>query len=351
MFRFGDPYYFLLLLPAAIAAGRVFGRRVSSALVFSAVPNIPAQVRTWRPIAVLVFSTMFVSGVVLAIVALARPQTVLAVSRRTADVIAIQMVLDVSGSMQALDMSDFAGNMIVKERTRLDAVKETFAEFVSKRPDDLIGLVTFAGYASTRVPLTSDHEALLHVLKGIDVPRPVLDASGQIINQEEMLTAIGDGLATACARLEKAEPKSKIVVLLSDGESNTGIIKPETAAEIARKMGIKVYTIGVGIPGEAEAPFKTRDVFGRTVIGRARVSLDESLLRKIAETTGGRYFHARDPKGLQRALEDISRLEKTRVEQMTYRHFNELFGWFLYPALVLLIIGGSGNMLMAGRIV
>lgn len=246
-------------------------------------------------------------------------------------------------------MSDMAGDQIVKPRTRLDAVKETFADFIGRRPDDLIGLVTFGGFASTRAPLTADHNALLHTLKGVEISRPVQDKTGQVVNQEEMLTAIGDALATACARLEKAEPKSKIIVLLSDGESNTGVIKPEQAIKMAEKMKIKVYTIGVGSTGEA--PFPTRDMFGREVVQYARVSLDEELLERIASETRGRYFNVRDPKGLDRAMESINRLEKTAVERDVYSQYNELFLWLLCPALALLAAGTGLNMAVARRIV
>jgi len=250
--------------------------------------------------------------------------------------------------MEALDMSDIAGNMIVKERTRLQAVKETFADFIAKRPDDLIGLVTFGGYTATRAPLTADHNALLHVLKGVEVPKPYQDKNGQIVNQEEMLTAIGDALATGCARLEKAVPKSKIMVLLTDGDSNTGLIKPEAAAETAKKMGVRVYTIGVG--SNSQAPFKMRDMFGRETIQYAEVTMNEDLLRRIAGVTGGQYFNVRDPKGLQRAMDDINRLEKTAVERNVYHQYNELFLWFLIPGVLLIGAATGLNMLVSGRI-
>jgi len=284
----------------------------------------------------------------LAIIALARPQTVFSRTRHSVDVIAIQMVVDVSGSMEALDMSirTPAG---VKYRTRLDAVKETFARFVEERPDDLIGLVTFGGYATTRCPLTTDHSALLHVLKGVQIPKPAQDKDGRVINQEELLTAIGDALATACARMEHAEPKSKIIVLLSDGESNTGIIKPGEALEAAKKLDIKAYTIGVG--SSDRAPFRGRDIFGRETIQYAHVSLDEKLLRKIADRTGGQYFNVRDPNGLKRAMDDINALEKTRVERDVYNQYNELFLWFLAPAVGLIVLATSFNMLVTRKIV
>jgi Ca-activated chloride channel homolog len=360
MFRFANPFYFLLVLPVFLAAWMVCRRRVRSGIVFSVTQYLPPTGRTWRSIALLVLPGAFLMGLTLVVVALARPQTVLSTSRHTANAIAIEMVADCSGSMNALDLS-LKTPTGLKMRTRLDAVKETFADFVAKRPDDLIGLVTFGGYAATRVPLTADHTALLHVLQGVAIPREVY-VNGQVVNQEELLTAIGDALATACARLEsvslsnpKAKAKtdagvrSRIVVLLTDGESNTGIIKPDEATEAAKKLGVKVYTIGVGTTGRA--PFLAKDMFGRDSIQYADVTLDEKLLRQIAERTDGRYFNVREPHGLEKALENIDKLEKSKVERDIYEQYNELFPWFLFPALGLLIASTTLSMLMAKRIV
>ena len=347
MFDFGSPYSFFLLLPLAAAAWFVYRRRVRSGVLFSATAQVAASHGTWRTRASNVLPALALLGLALTVVALARPQTVFSKNHRSADVIAVEMVVDVSGSMEALDLStrSAAG---VKLRSRLDAVKDTFADFVGKRTDDLIGLVTFGGYASTRVPLTADHEALLHVLRGVEIPRQSVDAGGQVLNQEELLTAIGDAMATACARLEHAEPKSKVIVLLTDGESNTGIIKPDEATQVAKKMGIKVYTIGVGSTGPA--PFRARDMFGRETILTAQVSLDENLLRKIADATGGRYFNVRDPHGLEQAMEHIDKLEKTNVQRDIYNQYDEWFAWFLAPGVCLVVLGAGVNMVIARRL-
>lgn len=349
MFRFADPFYFFLVIPAAAAAWFLYRKRIRSGILFAPTFRLPVSSGTWRTYASLVLPLLFLAGLALTITALARPQTVFSRIRRTADMIAIEMVVDVSGSMEALDLSDIIAKRIIKERTRLDAVKKTFAQFVEKRPDDLIGLVTFGGYATTRVPLTIDHAALLHVLQGVEIPKQAFDKNGRILNQEELLTAIGDALATACARLEHTEPKSKIIVLLSDGESNTGIIKPQAAMKAAKKLGIKVYTIGVGSTGRA--PFRGRDIFGRVSIQYSQVSLDEGLLTRIAETTGGQYFNVRDAQGLERAMTDINTLEKTTVEKEEYNQYNELFPWFLGPALGLIVLGTGLNMMITRRIV
>jgi Ca-activated chloride channel family protein len=329
MFRFAHPAFFLLLVPLAAAVGFVYRRRPRQGLLFSALARVPATGPSWRALAANALPALWLAGLALAIAALARPQTVLSTSRRSADAIAIEMVVDLSGSMEALDLSvnSAAGT---RWQTRLDVVKDTFAEFIRRRPGDLIGLVTFGGYASTRAPLTSDHEALLHVLKGVEIPKATQGADGQIANQEELLTAIGDGLATACARVERAEPKSRIAVLLSDGESNTGVVKPDEAIKVASKLGVKVYTIGVGTTGRA--PFRGRDLFGQESIGYAHVTLDEALLRRIAQSTGGRYFNVRDPKGLELAMADIDKLETTRIEKTEYNQYNELYLRCLAPA-------------------
>jgi Ca-activated chloride channel family protein len=348
MFRFADPLYFLLLLPLIAAAWSVYRRRIRSGLLFAPTARLAGDIGTWRRHAAEVLPAVFVLGLALIVISLARPQTMLSQVRRSANAIAIEMVVDVSGSMEALDLSIKTASG-TKWRTRLDAVKEAFTHFVNQRPDDLIGIVTFGGYASTRAPLTFDHEALLHVLKGVDVPRQVQDGGTDMPGSEEFLTAIGDGLATAAARITTAPAKSRIIVLLSDGESNTGIIQPGNAADAAKKLGIKVYTIGLGSNGPA--PFRTRDVFGRQVIAQAVVSMDEDLLKKIANTTGGRYFNVKDPQGLDSTMEEIDKLEKTRIEREEYTQYRELYPPMLSLAFLLMLAGTGANMLITRRIV
>lgn len=351
MFKFAQPYAFFLLIPVAALCWYVYRRRVRRALLFAPVARIPAGGGTWRVAASYVFPALFLAGMVLGVLALARPQKVFSVSTHNADVIAIEMVVDTSGSMEALDLTK--GRITPSNyQTRLDVVKETFAEFVNRRPGDLIGLVTFGGYASTRCPLTADREAILHVLSGVEIPKPVQGAGGQLFDQMELATAIGDGLATAAARLEHAEVKSKILVLLSDGESNAGVVEPDEAMEVARKMGIKVYTIGVGTPN-ASPLMATKDMLGRTQIVRARgrMGLDEAFLKRLASTTGGHYFGVRDADGLERALAEIDKLEKTEVQQEVYNQYEELFLSLLLPAIGCIVLGTTLNMLTAKRII
>lgn len=342
--NFGSPFYLLLLIPLLVAIWYVYRARARQALIFAPFHRLPAARATWRTRLRPLAPVLYLLGLTLAILALARPQTVFSRTARRSDAIAIQMVVDCSGSMQALDFATPDN-----QRTRLDVVKETFAKFIATRPGDLIGLITFGGFASSRAPLTLDHEALLHSLRGVETAREQFSADGQLLNQEEMLTAIGDALATACARLENTAVKSRIVVLLSDGESNTGIIKPDDAAKAAKALGVKVYTIGVGSTGIA--PFLARDTFGRQVIAQAEVRLDEELLRSIAGTTGGEYFNVTDPKGLNNVMARISKLEKTTINTDLYNRYEEHFLNFLLPGLILIGLGAMVNAWLGKTII
>ncbi len=347
MFQFGNPSSFLLLVPVGIAGWCMLAKRIQQGIRFAPMSRIPHSGRSWRTRLARSTPYIILSGMVLLVLAMARPQTILSKSRMTANVIAIQMVVDISGSMEALDMSTRTPTGM-KYRTRLDATKEAFAAFVDERDEDLIGLITFGGYVSTLAPMTSDHAALLHVLDGVTTPKPAFGKDGNVTNEDELLTAIGDALATACARIEGAEPVSKIIVLLSDGESNTGMIKPAKAIKVAKSLGIKVYSIGVGSSGNA--PFWATDRFGRKVIAHAQVTLDEKLLRTVATETGGSYFNVKDEKGLENALDQINALEKTRVDQDIYRQYRELFLYFLTPGLTLLLLGTTLNMAVTRRL-
>jgi len=340
---FATPLAFLLLLPWAVAAWRLYRSGRKAGVLFAAAARLPLRTAGWRVAVARLLPLLFLAGTLLMILAAARPRTTLTRHNRSVDAIAIEMVVDVSGSMEALDLSP-KGSFT---KTRLDVVKEMFATFVEARPDDLIGLVTFGGYASTRAPLTADHRALAHVLKGVEIPQNRMDASGRVVDQEETLTAIGDGLATGVARLVNAEPNTRIIILLSDGESNTGIISPEQAAEAAAKLNVKVYAIGVG--SNSRAPFKRRDMLGREVISYADVSYDESQLQSIAAKTGGRYFGVRDNESLQKALEEISALETTRIERQIYERYDEHFAPLLLWGALLTACALTLNMHLTRR--
>ncbi|MEP3480344.1 MAG: VWA domain-containing protein [Fuerstiella sp.] len=268
----------------------------------------------------------------LMIVAVARPQAADEKTRIRTEGIAIQMCIDHSGSMQAMDFP------IDGERVdRLTAVKKVLQQFIAGdghfrgRPNDLIGLISFGGFATALCPPTLDHDAVLSVLETVKIPAAIRDENGRVINerllQQEQATAIGDALALGVERVKNIAAKSRIVILLSDGENTAGVIDPEDAIAAAEQFGIKVYTIGIGSDGMA--PFPTVDVFGDKVLRMESVTLDEKTLRKIADVTGGKYFNAKDVDSLAKVYEEIDQLERTEIEGSVYRNYKELYGWIL----------------------
>lgn len=261
------------------------------------------------------------AAVVLLIVALARPQTSEILTERvTSEGVDIILTLDISGSMGTLDLD------MARKKNRLDVVKEVAAEFVDQRPYDRIGLVVFAGFDQTQCPLTMDHGVLKEFLEKV-----------QIAPQGKDGTALGDGLARTLRRLKDSEAKSKIVVLLTDGVDNRSRISPLTAAEIAASLEpkIKVYTIGAGTEGEAPLPVPSLLLGGR--FRMVPTEIDEETLQEIARLTGGRYFRARDWKGLREIFKEIDQLEKSEIESPGNRRFSEVFCVAAVPALVLLL--------------
>ena len=344
-----NPWMLLFAVPLGIAAWRLLRRsRRSGAIRFSAVARLPARAAGWRAAVAGLAPYLLIAGLGLLVVAAARPRTPLAHETRSVDAIAIAMTVDVSGSMEALDLTP-AGEKFSPETTRLAVVKKLFAEFVEKRPDDLIGLVTFGGYAATRAPLTADHAALLNVLKGVEIPSIAVDAQGRAIARDEQMTAIGDGLATALLRLKDAQPKSKVVILLSDGVSNTGAVEPDEAAASAAKLGIKVYSIGIGTTSRRTPIFGT-DFFGRRVVQYADMTFDEQQLTSIAAKTGGRYFAVNDREGLEAALAEIDQLEKTQLEADAWDRWNEHFSAFLLLGALLTLVAVTLAMAAARRL-
>lgn len=342
--NFGSPFMFLLVLPVAIAAWRLFRRGRNRGIKFSAFQRIPeGSSAGWRAFLSSLSPYVLLLSLLMLVIASARPRTALSRQTKSIDAIAIAMTMDVSGSMLALDFAPkecFEGRRsFTIEMSRLAMVKKIFADFVRKRPDDLIGLVAFGGYASTRVPLTLDHEALLKVLSAIDVPT----GSG------EQMTAIGDGLAVALARLKDSTLQSKIVILLSDGVSNVGAVQPEQAAAAAAELGIKVYTIGVGTASH-HSPFLVKDIFGSERVMYQNTSFDEAQLKSIAEKTGGVYFDVNDRNALEEALREIDKLEKTKIDSDVYDRWNEYFAIFLLIGAILLVLAVSMSMASTRRL-
>lgn len=339
--RFQQPLWLLCLLPLAWATIVSIRHQRRSAVLFSSTQLVAALPITWAQRMRRLLPWLRFSGLILIAAALARPQHGLQDFRVRTEGIAIVMCLDRSGSMMALDFE-----LDGERANRLQVVKHVFRNFVggdgklSGRSDDLIGLVSFGGFAEAKSPLTLDHGALLQVLEGVEIAQPIYDDQQNVINrsflEEEQATAIGDAVAVAVDRLKDSAAKSKVVILLSDGKQTAGIVAPEAAADAAREFGIKIYAIGVGSTGSA--PFPTQDPFGRTVFVPQSVELDETTLRMMAEKTGGRYFNARDTRALHEVYQDIDQLEKTVAEGRLYTEYRELFQWLLLPGLALLLM-------------
>jgi len=316
MLRLATPAMLLLAL-VAIAAAWFMGRRSRRGDARLRLPAADLHVQLGTtPWQLAERSLPVLRGIVLVLLAaaLARPQAgdeIRTVSTYGVDIL---LALDVSTSMMA---EDFPGN-------RLEEARRTVKRFIDERPTDRIGLVVFAGLAVTRCPVTLDY-AMLHLfLDEVDfAPR---DQDG---------TALGMGLAAAVNRLRGSEAKSKVVVLLTDGRNNRGQIGPQAAAEAARALGIKVYTVGVGTEGEAPVPVDIGPL-GRRVVMQ-RVDLDEPLLREIAEKTDGRYFRATDADTLAQVFATIDELEKTETKSRVRMLYTELFWYLVAPALGLLL--------------
>ena len=314
---FAFPWAFLLLLPWAVACWRVWRAARAKGVVFaSASTRFTALKPSWRQRLCAFLPAVFLIGALCLIIGAAGPRSLLSREVRSADALAVMMTVDISGSMRALDLSEGRHDV-----TRLDVVKRIFREFVEQRPEDLIGLVSFGGYASVRAPLTADHRALLHTLSGVTIPgeHGEVDDRGRRVTSDELQTAIGDGLAVSLLRLKDATPKTKVVILLSDGESNAGAVTPMEAAKAAADLGVRVYTIGVGTTGLTKV--RARDMWGKEVLADVHMTLDEETLKTIAETTGGEYANVREPDQLTAFLNHISELETTRVERQIYARY------------------------------
>ena len=294
-----------------LAAYYIFVGRHRATLIVSSVSRRRAP-RTWRTLLRPLPVICRLGALLLLIVALARPVNVHTNSEITTEGIDIVLAMDISGSMLARDF----------QPERLTAAKKIASEFVVERTGDRLSVVAFAGEAFTQCPLTSDQATVQTMLSRL--------RSGIVDDG----TAIGNGLATAINRLRESGSKSKVVVLLTDGVNNRGQISPYTAADIARDLGIKVYTIGVGTRGKA--PYPAVDYFGNETTVVADVEIDEELLRTIAKRTGGEYFRAVDNRALEEIYERINTLEKSEVQVTNHTTYEELFlGWLIAAMLLL----------------
>ena len=262
-----------------------------------------------------------VAALSLIVVAIARPRSSTKVEKVDTEGIDIVLAMDVSTSMLARDFTP----------DRISAAKDIAIEFIAQRPSDRMGIVVFAGESYTQCPLTTDRATLINVMKEI---------STDLIEDG---TAIGNGLATAVARIKDSDAKSRVVILLTDGVNNCGEISPETAAEIAKTYGIRVYTIGVGANGEAPHPVMTP--WG-VQMQNVKVELDEKLLSNIASMTGGKYFRATDNTKLAEIYSDINKMEKARTTIDSFPVYKELFGAYALAALICLLLEALVKLLM-----
>ncbi|MBC7846897.1 MAG: VWA domain-containing protein [Flavobacterium sp.] len=251
------------------------------------------------------------------IIAMARPRTVdISNQTKTTRGVDIVMAMDVSGSMLAKDLRP----------NRMEALKDVAADFVEERPNDRIGLVVYASEAYTKTPVTSDKAVILEAIKGIKYDNVLQDGTG-----------IGMGLATAVNRLKDSKAKSKVIILLTDGVNNAGFIEPETAADIAKQYGIKVYTIGIGTNGMAESPYALSPG-GQILFQMMKVEIDEQLLRNIARKTDGKYFRATSNSKLAEIYASINKLETTEIEELKFYDYDEKYRTFVWIAGFLLLL-------------
>lgn len=313
--RLAYPYVLILLL--MIVPLFLYSTRSGGRIRFSGLDIIKSlkSYRSFNPRSILLILRALVLA--LFIFAMARPQSGKKFTEVKSEGIDIMLLIDTSGSMQALDFKRDG-----KRFNRLEIVKKVVRDFIDKRAGDRLGLIVFGDEAFTQCPLTLDHGILVDLLEKLEIGM----AGGQ--------TAIGSAIGIGVNRIKDLEAKSKILVLLTDGENTAGRIDPLKAAQLAKIFGVKVYTIGVGTNGKA--PFEQQTFFGKSLVYQ-NVRLDEKTLQTIASETGGSYFRASNTEQLQSIYEQIDKLEKTEVEVKEYTEYEELFHFFLIPGLLLLL--------------
>lgn len=312
--NFVNPWL-LLLIPLFLIGWYWANRKTANRIQFL---NIPTNKdlgfeRSWKERLLFLLPLTAIASIVFLIIALARPQKTLDEEIKKADGIDIVIAMDISSSMLSRDFKP----------DRLSVAKLVAEEFVDKREFDRIGLVVFSGESFTQCPVTTDHEIVKDFIRNLSI--------GFLQDG----TAIGMGIATAVNRLKDTESKSKIVILMTDGENNSGYIDPETAAEVAKEVGVKLYCIGVGSEGKAMGPIN-RNLRGEYVFGPVDVNIDEDLLKFVSKETGGKYFRAIDANSLLNIYNEIDRLEKTEIESLVFKKYRELFRWFLTIGICLL---------------
>lgn len=315
-FEFHSPeFLWLLLIIPALAVWYFFMRKKDAALL--TVPSVNAfKTSSILPKLKPLLYLLRLLALSALIIALARPRNV-AVSKKTKTNrgIDIVMAIDVSASMLAKDLKP----------NRLEALKKVATNFVNRRPNDRIGIVVYAGESFTQTPITSD--------KGI-VKRTISEIKWGQLNGG---TAIGMGLGSAVNRLKESKAKSKVIILLTDGVNNSGFVDPKTATELAKELGIKVYTIGIGTNGMAPFPWAKDPRTGKLSFRNQQVEIDEALLKHIASETEGKYFRATNNTKLKEIYDEIDKLEKTKIEEFKYYNYQEKYRFLLFIAGGLLL--------------
>ena len=314
-FQFANPEYFyiLLIIPLMIAWHWFKNNRAKAEIKLSTLLPFASTKKSYRQYLYHSLVVLRIAAIVLLVIALARPQTISSSHDVSIEGIDIVLALDISGSMLA---EDFSPN-------RIEAAKDLAVKFIEGRPGDRMGLVVFAGEAFTQVPLTTDHRVLSDMFKKVK--------TGMI----EDGTAIGDGLATAVARLTESSAVSKVIILLTDGVNNMGVVDPLSAAEIAKLKKIRVYSVGIGTIGTAPYPVQTP--FGIRY-QNIPVEIDEELLKNISADTHGKYFRATSNTRLKEIYEEIDKLEKSKIDVTRFQNKKDEYFVFILAALGLLVL-------------
>jgi len=317
---FGRPYFLLLLLLLPVVAWLKGKHGQPPAFVYSSVQLVRGILNISRTRSGAFLAALRWLTLAILIIALAQPRLTRSETKITASGVDIVAALDMSGSMTSEDF-EVGGDRL----NRLAMAKTVLKKFIDKRPNDRIGIVVFATQAYIATPLTLDHDFLLQNLERLEL--------GTI---DDSRTAIGSGLSTAINRLRELKSKSKIVILMTDGQNNSGKVAPLTVAEAAQSLRVKVYTIGVGMRGMAPMP----QFWGGRKVGYQMqpVDIDEDTLQKISKMTGGKYYRADNSKNFEAIYAEIDKLEKTEAEVKKFARHRELFAWLIPPSLGLLLL-------------
>lgn len=308
-------FWFLLLIPFLIIGYVFTHKKQLPTLTISSLEGFK-EAKSIKPKLKHGLFLLRIIALLALIIALARPVSVSTHSRsRSTQGVDIVLSVDVSASMLARDLKP----------NRLESLKKVAAEFTTKRPQDRIGLVVYSAESYTKAPITTDKSLILKAIRDIKYEDVLEDG-----------TAIGMGLATAVNRLKESKAKSKVIILMTDGENNSGFLDPRTAAEITKEYGIKVYTIGIGSNGFAETPYARMgtELFYKMV----KVKIDEELMKDIAQMTGGQYFRATNNRELNKIYEEIDKLEKTEIEELSFSVYDERYRFFVLLALILILL-------------